>query len=260
MAAIDFPNSPTLNQVFTVGTNSWTWNGSRWNVVRTGVTGPTGPQGPQGIQGLTGPAGPTGAQGIQGITGATGPQGPTGATGATGATGPAGTAGGAWTYIGSATSFSGSTVAFSGLGGTYKELVLEFYGVTTTTRNRPLFKLNNSTTYSDYNFQFSRTYGGSTYNGLSITTTSCIPTFLTYYSYMTCNGSLRITNANSTGSKGVSLIHNGMLCSEVTTADVFDQMEIVAGSYDAASAITSINVSTGGGSFGSGTWKLWGIS
>jgi hypothetical protein len=146
------------------------------------------------------------------------------------------------------------------LAGTYKELVLEFYGVTTSTRNRPLFKLNNSTTYTDYNFQHSRTYGGSTYNGLSITTTLCIPTFLTYYAYMTCNGSLRITNANSTGSKGVSLIHNGMLCSEVTSADVFDQMEIVAGSYDSSSAITSINVSTGGGSFGSGTWKLWGIA
>ncbi len=90
MAAIDFPNSPTLNQVFTVGTNSWIWNGSRWNVVRTGVTGPTGPQGPQGIQGLTGPAGPQGAQGIQGITGATGPQGLQGPVGPTGPTGPAG--------------------------------------------------------------------------------------------------------------------------------------------------------------------------
>jgi hypothetical protein len=253
------------------------WNGSSWSsagqiVGPEGPQGPQGPQGAQGIQGLTGatgvagPTGPQGAQGIQGLTGATGVAGPTGPQGAqgiqglTGATGPAGSAGGAWTYIGSTTSFSGSTVSFTGLAGTYKELVLEFYGVTTTTRNRPLFKLNNSTTYSDYNFQHSRTYGGSTYNGLSITTTSCIPTFLTYYSYMTCNGSLRITNANSTGSKGVSLIHNGMLCSEVTSADVWDQMEIVAGSYDASSAITSINVSTGGGSFGSGTWKLWGIA
>jgi hypothetical protein len=253
------------------------WNGSSWSsagqiVGPEGPQGPQGPQGAQGIQGLTGatgvagPTGPQGLQGIQGLTGATGVAGPTGPQGSqgiqglTGATGPAGSAGGAWTYIGSATSSSGSTVAFTGLAGTYKELVLEFYGVTTTTRNRPLFKLNNSTNSSDYNFQFSRTYGGSTYNGLSVTTTSCIPTFLTYYYYMTCNGSLRITNANSTASKGVSLIHNGMLCSEVTSADVWDQMEIVAGSYDASSAITSINVSTGGGSFGSGTWKLWGIA
>jgi hypothetical protein len=90
MAAIDFPNSPTLNQVFTVGTNSWTWNGSRWNVVRTGVTGPTGPQGPQGLTGATGPAGPQGPQGIQGATGLTGPQGIQGIQGATGATGAVG--------------------------------------------------------------------------------------------------------------------------------------------------------------------------
>jgi hypothetical protein len=90
MAAIDFPNSPTLNQVFTVGTNSWTWNGSRWNVVRTGVTGPTGPQGPQGLTGATGPAGPQGPQGIQGATGSTGPQGATGPAGPTGATGAVG--------------------------------------------------------------------------------------------------------------------------------------------------------------------------
>jgi hypothetical protein len=120
MAAIDFPNSPTLNQVFTVGTNSWTWNGSRWNVVRTGVTGPTGPQGPQGIQGLTGPAGPTGAQGIQGITGATGPQGiqgPTGPTGLTGATGPAGAVPSGWTLITSqyVQDLTATSVTFNGL-------------------------------------------------------------------------------------------------------------------------------------------------
>ena len=88
--AIDFPDSPTLNQVFAVGTNSWTWNGSRWNVVRTGITGPTGPQGAQGLTGATGPAGPQGPQGLQGATGATGPQGATGPAGPTGATGPQG--------------------------------------------------------------------------------------------------------------------------------------------------------------------------
>jgi hypothetical protein len=113
--AIDFPNSPTLNQVFTVGTNSWTWNGSRWNVVRTGVTGPTGPQGPQGIQGLTGPEGPQGPQGIQGVTGATGPQGPTGPTGATGPQGPAGSSGGKIVQVVSSTT-SNTTSATGGAG------------------------------------------------------------------------------------------------------------------------------------------------
>lgn len=30
--AIDFPNSPTLNQIFTVGNRSWIWDGSTWNI------------------------------------------------------------------------------------------------------------------------------------------------------------------------------------------------------------------------------------
>lgn len=30
MAALDFPASPTLNQVYTVGALSWTWNGISW--------------------------------------------------------------------------------------------------------------------------------------------------------------------------------------------------------------------------------------
>ena len=270
------PISPIEGQAWFNSANGseYIYYNSAWIEVGSslaGATGPTGPTGPAGTAGNTGAAstvtGPTGPTGATGLTGATGPTGAigaastvTGPTGAVGPTGPAGSAGGSWTYIGSATSSSGTTVSFSSLGGTYKELVLEFYGVTTTTRNRPLFKLNNSTNFSDYNFQLSRTYGGSTYNGLSVTTTSCIPTFLTYYSYMSCNGVLRITNANSTGSKGVSLIHNGMICSEVTTSDVWDQVEVVAGSYDAASTITSINISTGGGSFSGGTWKLWGIA
>lgn len=31
MAAIDFPNSPTLNQVFTAEGKSWIWTGSYWS-------------------------------------------------------------------------------------------------------------------------------------------------------------------------------------------------------------------------------------
>lgn len=123
--AIDFPNSPTLDEQFTAGGNTWIWDGTAWTLQRiaTGAQGPkgdtgdTGPAGPQGLQGLTGAqgakgdtgdTGPTGAQGIQGLkgdtgdtgaTGATGAQGPQGIqgvkgdTGATGATGPAGVIG-----------------------------------------------------------------------------------------------------------------------------------------------------------------------
>jgi hypothetical protein len=42
MAAIDFPNSPTLNQVFTAGDRSWKWNGTAWtsNNVTVSATSP----------------------------------------------------------------------------------------------------------------------------------------------------------------------------------------------------------------------------
>ena len=90
---IDFPNSPTLNQTFTVGDQTWYWDGSVWRIsMAQGATGPTGPLGPTGPIGPTGPTstvpGPTGPQGIQGVTGPTGLTGPTGGTGPTGPTGP----------------------------------------------------------------------------------------------------------------------------------------------------------------------------
>lgn len=52
MTAIDFPNSPQVNDTFTVGERTWKWTGLVWDVVVT--TQITGPQGPQGIQGETG--------------------------------------------------------------------------------------------------------------------------------------------------------------------------------------------------------------
>ena len=86
---IDFPDSPTLNQPFTVGNQTWIWDGSVWRISETqGATGPTGPTGP------IGPTGPTGAAStVPGPTGSTGPTGPTGATGSTGSTGPVGPTG-----------------------------------------------------------------------------------------------------------------------------------------------------------------------
>jgi hypothetical protein len=84
MSAIDFPNSPSVNDTHTVGDRTWKWNGSQWKVVRSVLPGATGPTGPTGAQGdtVTGPAGNTGAQGVTGPTGATGSNGATGATGA----------------------------------------------------------------------------------------------------------------------------------------------------------------------------------
>lgn len=57
--AIDFPNSPVTNQVFTSGNRSWIWNGVTWDITPVTVTGPTGPVGPQGTPStVTGPTGP----------------------------------------------------------------------------------------------------------------------------------------------------------------------------------------------------------
>jgi hypothetical protein len=80
MSAIDFPNSPSVNDTHTVGDRTWKWNGSQWKVVRSVLPGATGPTGPTGNTGST----------VTGSTGATGASvtGATGATGLTGVTGP----------------------------------------------------------------------------------------------------------------------------------------------------------------------------
>jgi hypothetical protein len=84
MSAIDFPNSPSVNDTHTVGDRTWKWNGSQWKVVRSVLPGATGPTGPTGNTGST-VTGPTGAVGNTGAQGNTGPTGSNGATGATGA-------------------------------------------------------------------------------------------------------------------------------------------------------------------------------
>jgi hypothetical protein len=89
MAAIDFPNDPTVDQTYTNGIQTYQWNGTAWRLVRTSAVGPTGPTGAPGLDstaiGATGPTGP------EGVTGPTGPEGaastvvgPTGPTGSTG--------------------------------------------------------------------------------------------------------------------------------------------------------------------------------
>lgn len=84
MTAINFPASPTLNQTFTSGSTTFTWDGARWLAsVAPGATGATGPTGSTGPTGATGGAGATGSPG-----GATGATGATGSLGSTGATGP----------------------------------------------------------------------------------------------------------------------------------------------------------------------------
>jgi hypothetical protein len=91
MSAIDFPNTPSVNDTHTVGDRTWKWNGSQWKVVRSVLPGATGPTGPTGSTGstVTGPTGAVGNTGAVGETGPTGSNGTNGSTGATGATGAA---------------------------------------------------------------------------------------------------------------------------------------------------------------------------
>jgi hypothetical protein len=132
MAAIDFPNSPSVNDTFTSGSQTWIWTGTAWNLVISTVVGATGPTGPQGnASSVAGPTGPTGrftvaadsppisptpvtgdawfnsstgrgyvyfdSYWVESASSNIGPAGPTGATGAQGApsnvTGPTGSTG-----------------------------------------------------------------------------------------------------------------------------------------------------------------------
>lgn len=93
MPAIDFPNSPSVNDTFTVGNRVWKWNGTVWEVVRSTVPYATGATGPTGNTGANGNTGATGLTGANGNTGATGPTGDAGANGNTGATGATGVTG-----------------------------------------------------------------------------------------------------------------------------------------------------------------------
>jgi hypothetical protein len=79
--SINFPNTPQINDVFTVQGRSWFWDGYAWSLRTIGSIGATG------ATGATGSIGITGATGV-GATGATGSIGPTGATGVTGETLP----------------------------------------------------------------------------------------------------------------------------------------------------------------------------
>ena len=128
MTAIDFPNSPSVNDTHTVGNRVWKWNGATWDALRTtipyatGATGATGQDGQFTVAATTAPAnpevgdawydsasgdvfiyydgywveasnandGPTGPTGLTGVTGVTGAVGATGATGAQGPTGVTG--------------------------------------------------------------------------------------------------------------------------------------------------------------------------
>ena len=78
--SLSFPSSPTLNQTYTAGTKTWSWNGTAWTLSFSGLTGLTGATG-AGLTGATGASGVAGVNGATGVAGATGPAGTGGAIG-----------------------------------------------------------------------------------------------------------------------------------------------------------------------------------
>ena len=95
--AIDFPNSPSINDVHSDGLASWTWTGYAWKRIpdpgakgEPGIQGPTGPTGLTGSQGDKGEPGNVLAKGVKGDVGEKGEKGDVFAKGVKGDLGPQG--------------------------------------------------------------------------------------------------------------------------------------------------------------------------
>ena len=69
---LNFPDTPSLNEIYTSGSNSWQWDGTVWNALSSAQVGINGSAGATGAIGSTGATGATGATGSVGATGAAG--------------------------------------------------------------------------------------------------------------------------------------------------------------------------------------------
>ena len=104
--AVNFPNSPSINDTHTENGYTWKWDGTTWIIQSVAPPGPTGPAGPAG------PPGSNGNDGADGSDGGPGPAGPPGpsVTGPPGPAGPPGPTGsGSAEAIGAIIAWSGST-------------------------------------------------------------------------------------------------------------------------------------------------------
>ena len=107
--ALNFPDSPSVNDIFTSGSSRWQWDGSSW--VRQGSAGAQGAGGATGAQGSAGAQGLAGAQGAAGAAGA---QGATGAAGAQGVAGPTAGSNGQVVYNSGGSATGSSNLTFDG--------------------------------------------------------------------------------------------------------------------------------------------------
>jgi hypothetical protein len=96
MAALNFPASPDVNDVFTANGKSFVWTGTSWANISSGYAGSqgdigfTGSRGDTGFVGSRGDVGFIGSQGDIGFTGSRGDIGFTGSRGFTGSQGNVG--------------------------------------------------------------------------------------------------------------------------------------------------------------------------
>ena len=95
--AINFPDSPSVDDYFSVDGKAYIFNGVSWGAVfapsASVIIGPEGPAGPEGLIGATGPEGPAGVDGSDGNDGIDGADGADGIDGADGTNGTNGTNG-----------------------------------------------------------------------------------------------------------------------------------------------------------------------
>lgn len=154
--AVDFPNSPSVDEQFQVNGRTWKWNGSQWVAVgtSTGAVGLQGLQGAYGVgvsDGAQGFTGQTGLQGVQGLQGFTGANGTTGAQGTTGIQGVSGSS--------TKTAFKAGGTFYYAEGGSPVQT-----NITAVTEDRtyymPLF-VPNTVTFSEITCRTGSTFSGT---------------------------------------------------------------------------------------------------
>jgi hypothetical protein len=163
--------------------------------------------------------------------------------------------GGGMTLI-STTSLSGSTVSLTSISGSYVDLVLILTDVYCSDANDLVLSFNSDTTAGNYNGNYTRTYAGSTLQGVQDYGTAA-------YVFAGVTGTSSTVNQNhqsvhrlprytSTATKqiiGNTVSQNG------ANKNIFS----LHGLYFGSSAISRIDIKTTAGTFSSGTAYLYGV-
>jgi hypothetical protein len=283
MSAIDFPNSPSVNDTHTVGDRTWKWNGSQWKVVRSVLPGATGPTGPTGNTGST-VTGPTGAVGNTGVTGVTGPSALTtkgdiaafdtavtrlavGANGTVLTADSAEAIGLKWaapastnpsfSLLSTTTLTGASTFTISSLSG-YNTFYMIVKNASSASASQGINYRINGNTGSIYN-SYGLTIDPQASYGVSIATQNVIESTSLTLGAMSSNagsqvsGYIRLEGCNSSGLKMIQSA-SGVGPESVAGAG----HRVVGGFINTSSVVSSITFFTTGGDFDLGTLRIYG--